>query len=457
MQRVFVVDTNLRPLGPCQPGRARLLLCNGKAAVWRQYPFTIILKHEVEGAVPETELRIKPVSKITGIALIGKFQRGDVVACADDIHHRGKAIRKALTSRSAIRRGRRNRNTRYRQPRFKNRTRSKGWLPPSIQSRVYNVETWVKKIVRLAPVGSIAIETSSFDTQKLQNPEISGVEYQQGTLAGYEVKEYLLEKWGRKCAYCEKKDVPLQLDHIKPRSPKYGAGGSDRISNLTLACPDCNQKKGNLPVEVFLADRPDVLRQIRAQVKAPLRDAAAINATRYAIGRVIKALGLPTSFWSGGRTKFNRTSQGYPKAHWIDAACVGENGGNVIIPPAMTPLCVKACGHGSRQMCSVDRFGFPRSKAKGARVVKGFRTGDIVQAIVPTGKKAGKHTGRVSIRSRGYFNINAATGTVTDISYKHCAVLHRADGYNYQITEKETALLPMAEARGPRAAIAWWE
>jgi 5-methylcytosine-specific restriction endonuclease McrA len=88
-----------------------------------------------------------------------------------------------------------------------------------------------------------------FDTQKMMNPEITGVDYQQGSLSGYEVREYLLDKWQRKCAYCGKQDVPLQVEHIQPRA----AGGSNRVSNLTLACEPCNTRKGAKPVEQFLA------------------------------------------------------------------------------------------------------------------------------------------------------------------------------------------------------------
>jgi 5-methylcytosine-specific restriction endonuclease McrA len=84
------------------------------------------------------------------------------------------------------------------------------------------------------------MELVKFDTQLMENPDISGIEYQQGELAGYEVREYLLEKWGRKCAYCSETDLPLQIEHIIPRS----RGGSDRVSNLTLACEGCNRLKG---------------------------------------------------------------------------------------------------------------------------------------------------------------------------------------------------------------------
>jgi 5-methylcytosine-specific restriction endonuclease McrA len=196
-----------------------MLLRKGKAAVYRREPFTIILKYEIEEPVPPVELRIDPGSRTTGIVVVGKCKKGDQVVWACELEHRGLAVRDALTSRRAIRRGRRNRHTRYRQPRFDNRSRSAGWLPPSLMSRVNNVVTWAGKLNRIVPVASIAVETVRFDTQALQNPEISGVEYQRGTLFGYEVREYLLQKWGRKCAYCGAENVQLEIEHIIPKKP----------------------------------------------------------------------------------------------------------------------------------------------------------------------------------------------------------------------------------------------
>lgn len=284
-----------------------------------------------------------------------------------------------------------------------------------------HVKTWARRSLKFAPVSSIAVETVRFDTQKLARPEISGVDYQQGALFGYEVREYLLEKWGRQCAYCGQENVPLQIEHITPKS----RGGSNRVSNLTLACEPCNLDKGNKTAAEY--GFPSV------QVKAgqPLRDAAAVNATRYAIGNALKGLRLPVSFWSGGRTKFNRTSQGYIKAHWIDAACVGDAGNNIHIP-IIKPLQAKAMGHGSRLFCRMDRFGFPRQKPKQKeKTVKGFRTGDLVRAVVSKGKKAGKHTGRVAVRNTGNFNIRTVETTVQGISWKYCSLLQRADGYAF--------------------------
>jgi RRXRR protein len=178
-------------------------LKEGKAAVFRRYPFTLILKVAYPEAKPRA-LRVKldPGSKTSGVAVVTE-ETGEVVFAAE-LEHRGSTIKAKLDARRAIRRSRRNRKTRYRQARFLNRPRPVGWLPPSLQSRIANVITWVKRLLRLAPIQAISQELVRFDIQAMQNPEISGVEYQQGTLAGYEVREYLLEKWQRQCAYCGK-------------------------------------------------------------------------------------------------------------------------------------------------------------------------------------------------------------------------------------------------------------
>ena len=202
MSKIFVLDTKKRPLAPCHPARARQLLKKGKAAVYRRYPFTIILKREIkEVDTQPLRLKIDPGSKTTGLAILND-RTGEVVWAAE-LQHRGQQIKSGLDSRRAIRRSRRNRKTRYRKPRFNNRKRPKGWLPPSLMSRVYNIQTWVTRLRNYCPIKAISLELVKFDTQAMQNPEVNGVEYQQGELFGYEVREYLLEKFSRKCAYCE--------------------------------------------------------------------------------------------------------------------------------------------------------------------------------------------------------------------------------------------------------------
>lgn len=426
MNRVFVLNADRQPLSPCHPARARKLLRGRRAAVYRRYPFTIILKHRAGAETQPVELKLDPGSKITGVALVQLNRHGKTVVWAGEIRHRGETIRRSLSQRRSYRRRRRCANLRYRAPRFDNRTRPKGWLPPSLQSRVNNVSVWARRLRRLCPVTAIAVETVRFDTQLMQNPEISGIQYQRGELAGYELREYLLEKWNRRCAYCGAENIPLQIEHIVPCS----RGGSSRVSNLTLACEECNQTKGNRSVEEFLAGKPDVLKLVLAKAKAPLRDAAAVNSTRYAIGNALKESGLPVSFWSGGRTKHNRSQQGYPKAHWIDAACVGETGAAVRLDPQHSPFVISATGRGSRQMCKPDRFGFPRTGAKGARTVYGFRTGDMALARIPAGKFAGRYVGRVAVRNRPSFRLKTQ-GRAFDVHPKYLTTVHRADGYAY--------------------------
>lgn len=276
MSKVFVLDTKKQRLNPVHPGRARFLLSSGKAAVFKRYPFTIILKREVES--PEVEplrLKIDPGSKTTGFAILHDAS-GEVVFAAE-LTHRGQAIKQSLDDRRAVRHSRRQRHTRYRQPRSNNRRRRDGWLAPSLESRVCNIVTWVKRLRRLCPITALSLELVKFDLQAIEHPEISGVEYQQGTLAGYELREYLLEKWGRMCAYCGAQDVPLQVEHIQSREK----GGSSRISNLCLACEPCNIKKGTQDIGIFLAHKPEVAARIVVQARTPLKDAAAVNATRW--------------------------------------------------------------------------------------------------------------------------------------------------------------------------------
>jgi hypothetical protein len=213
-------------------------------------------------------------------------------------------------------------------------------------------------------ITTISMELVRFDMQQMNHPEISGVEYQQGELVGYEVREYLLEKFGRRCAYCKVENVPMQIEHIVPRA----RGGSNRVSNLTLACEPCNLKKGARTAEEF--GYPEVQRQ----AKQPLKDAAAVNSTRWRVYESLQQSGMPVEVGSGGRTKFNRSCLGLPKDHWIDAACVGASTPAWLYIGKVKPLVITATGHGSRQMCRMDTYGFSRTGAKGAKKVFGFQT-----------------------------------------------------------------------------------
>lgn len=427
MSHVFLIDSERQPLDPIHPGYARRLLASGQAAVLRRYPFTLILKTSREqGAVQALRLKLDPGSRTTGIALVND-QSGEVVFAAE-LAHRGGLIKKAIDKRRGVRRSRRGRHTRYRQPRWRNRRRKKGWLPPSLMSRIATLLTWVQRIRRIAPINAISMEVVRFDMQALDNPEISGIKYQQGTLLGYELREYLLLKWEHACAYCGKQDLPLQVEHIVPRAK----GGSNRVSNLCIACEKCNQKKGTQDLAQFLNKQPDRLKTIQTQAKASLKDAAAVNTTRQAFYEQLKGLGLPVECGSGGLTKYNRITQALPKTHWIDAACVSKSTPPTLHPEGVIPLLIQAEGHGNRKMCYTDKFGFPKRHRTRQKKHFGYQTGDVVRAVVPTGKYQGVHVGRVLARATGRFDIETSAGKAQGIRAQYCHPIHQSDGYSYR-------------------------
>ena len=354
MSRVLVVDQQQRPLSPCTPARARLLLKAGKAAVLRRFPFVLILRDARPEAVGEPlRLKLDPGSKTTGLAVVNDA-RGEVVWAAE-VTHRGQRIREALAARRAVRRSRRQRKTRYRPQRFANRRRAVGWLAPSLLSRVLQVLTWVARLRRFAPIGAISVELARFDTQRLQDPTISDIEYQQGELAGFELREYLLIKWNHTCAYCSISGVPVEVG-------------------------------------------------------------------------------------TGGRTKYQRMRAGLPKTHFFDAACVGASTPQRWRVRHVRPLLIQAMGWQCRQMTLMDKYGFPRTRAKQQSRVKGFRTGDLIRAVVPSGKKAGRYTGQVAVHASGSFNVTTGHGTIQGISHRHSHLLHQQDGYTY--AKGGVALLP---------------
>lgn len=434
---VFVLDRMGKALMPCSEKRASLLLERGRARVHRLVPFVIRLVDCQAATCFFQPLRVKldPGSKTTGIALVrdhdtvdadtGEIRRSAAVLNLFELVHRGRQISETLTARRAMRRRRRG-HLRYRSPRFLNRTRPKGWLAPSLQHRVDTTMAWVKRLRRWAPLTALSSELVRFDMQALEQPEISGVQYQQGTLTGYEIREYLLAKWGRQCAYCGAEQVPLQVEHIHPKA----RGGTNRISNLTLACRVCNLKKSTRDIKDFLAKDPERLVAVLAQAMQSLKDAAAVNTTRWALVRALKETGLPLELASGGRTKFNRGRLGISKTHALDAVCVGVvEQVHAWQRPAWRVKCTR---RGSYQRTRLNQYGFPRGYLMRTKRVKGFATGDLVRAEVPaSSKKAGRYTGRVAVRVTGSFNLQTGSELVQGISHQYCQLLQRSDGYGY--------------------------
>jgi 5-methylcytosine-specific restriction endonuclease McrA len=414
---VFVIDTNKKPLNPVHPARARELLTQDKASVFRAYPFVIILHHAVDAQIiPEWELKIDPGSKTTGFALV----KNNEVFFGLHLEHRGGLISKSLEQRANVRRNRRSRKTRYRKPGLPNQKKPDKWLAPSLLHRVQTTETWVNRILKYVPVACIYVEQVKFDTSKMQNPEISGVQYQQGELQGYRVREYLLEKWQRQCAYCGKKDVPLQVEHIEPKSNR----GSDRVSNLCLSCEKCNQKKGSRNVKDFLENKPDILKRVLSQAKSPLKDAAAVNTTRYRIVEMLITKLIPVIKGEGCQTKMNRIHSELPKEHYLDAASVSDHLIKVV-SRINKPLIAICKGQGGRQKAALNKYGYP-IRYNPLKPIKDWLSGDIAKRI-DTGE-----FGRVNPRSKSNsFNFTPFGGKAVSVHMDKLKRVHRKDGYTY--------------------------
>ncbi|MET7450642.1 RNA-guided endonuclease IscB [Streptomyces sp. NPDC005574] len=440
--RVFVLSRDGQPLMPCHPARARELLDGGRAVVARQVPFTLRLKGRTraESEVDGVQLRVDPGSTGTGLVLTDERREtagGRVVTVrrglvSIELRHRGAQIRNSMIQRAGYRGRRRSANRRYRAPRSKNRTHPQRWLPPSLRHRVDTTFSIARRLSRCAPVTAIHLERAGFDTHSLSaGRPLRGAEYARGPLAGTTARAYLRAKWNSACAYCGATGVPLNKEHLIPRS----RGGSSRVSNLALACVPCNRAKGTSSVESFLARRPGLLARILEQTRAPLRDAAAMNAIQRLLTEALESLGIPVHAWAGHLTKANRDAMGLPKTHTLDALSVGrldhENGGLIVRFPDQV-LLVTATGRGSYARTTPDRYGFPRLLRPRRKRHFGYATGDLVRAVVPFGSWAGTWTGRISVRATGQHSLTTAVGRF-NVRHRNLRLVQRGDGYGYAV------------------------
>lgn len=469
---VFVIDKKKQPLTPCHPAKARKLLKEKKAVIHLIYPFTIRLKKEEIPPKRNYRLKIDYGAKTTGMAIL----KDNEVSFLLELTHKTN-ISSKLKDRASKRRNRRSKHSkfrearlniqrekrqrkifkRYRQCSYNNKLSRKRknftfkklndnfekWLPPSLMARVFQTDAWIRKLSLLCPIGYISYENVKFDMQKMENAEISGVEYQHGTLFGYTIKEYLLEKYNHKCIYCqwgqEKKNkshynklLVLETEHIIPRSK----GGSDRIDNLALACHSCNQKRGNKPLEQFLLKNPELIKKIKASLKKPLKEAAVMNATRYFIWNLVKDRFVSES-GSGARTKWNRVNSGFPKTHYYDACCVGESTPEEFIFKTDNVLLVKAEGRGVRQRMQPDAYGFPKNHKSREKKIQGFYAKSMVRGY---NRKKGYIIGSVKVRQSGSFSIVFPDKKEISFSPKSCKEIQRFNGYSYKLTKRENNL-----------------
>ena len=423
---VFVLNRSKKPLNMITNAEARILLRKKLAVIHKVYPFTIRLRdNSCVSKDKAYTVKLDPGSRHTGVAITDDK---DSVVMLAEIEHRGHIIKKNLDKRRAVRHSRRQRKTRYRPARFLNRTKPEGWLAPSVKSRADNVINFIKKYKKLLNIDKVMIENVSFDTAQMNSDtDLIGTDYQQGPLYNTSLREFVFSKTKGRCSYCGAKAT--EIDHIIARAN----GGTDSTFNLTPACRSCNEKKSSLSLKEFgkLMNK----NYSHLEPKKLPKDAAIVQSARNYMVKEITKLVSNTTTHPSWLTKYNRDELGLPKEHYYDALSVGKipNSFNFLTDKI---LLISAKGRGSRQMCRMDKYGFPRTSAKASKSVEGFQTGDIVKAIVTRGSKQGEYLGRVAVRSRGSFNIETKNGLVKDIGYKYCHLIQRNDGYSYNYKER---------------------
>ena len=359
---VPVLDSVGTPLTPTRPSRARRLMCQGRAEKrWVKGVFCIrmldVNVNDPGVKVDGVELNIDPGAQATGMAVVSETPEGRRAHALIEVRHRGTRIRNKMDRRRALR-GNRRARIRNRPPRFDNRRRPDGWLAPSMLTRLANTETWIRRLCALFPVRLVRVEMARFDTQLMADQEISGRQYQQGELAGWQLRSYVFHRDGGKCAYCgNARAERYELDHILPKSK----GGTDRVSNLVVSCQDCNIAKGSGSVEKFLARKPARLAAVRSIQRASLASASQMNIIVPELLRRLEAMGIPVAEYDAYTTSWTRRRLGVDKTHVNDALCIGAPEALDHLPDRKTVA--RSVGHGDRQMLRpADRHGNPRGQ-----------------------------------------------------------------------------------------------
>lgn len=403
---VYVQSIDGAPLMPCSEAKARHLLKQHRARRVRNTPFTIRLKSVVDGHVQPVSLGVDPGYRHIGLSATtnDRVLFEAIAECRTDIP-------KLMEKRRSLRRGRRHRKTRYREPRFNNRVRSKhrGWLAPSVEQRIgYHIHL-IDFVCRLLPISRIVVEKAKFDTHKIENPDIEGVGYQHGPQYGFEnVKEYVRWRDGYKCQHCHHKgdsETRLEVHHIIQRKD----GGTDHRDNLVTLCHDCH---------VALHRGEFTLRKPRGGHKEP----TFMNEMRNKLVERLKAKYgnmIHTTF--GYITRIERTVAGLPKDHNTDARTISGN--PKAKPNGIVWQITKHRCHNRKLHREVPAKHGRRQSTKSARRVFGFGLHDKVVM------EGGQICWIIGLRTSGYFALRTLNdNALLNPNYSRLRLLERAGG-----------------------------
>ena len=400
---VYVQSVDGAPLMPCTEAKARRLLKQHGARRVRNTPFTIRLRSVVDGHVQPVSLGVDPGYRHIGLSATTDSQVlfEAVAECRTDIP-------KLMEKRLSLRRGRRHRRTRYREPRFDNRVRSKhrGWLAPSVEQRIgYHIHL-IGFVCKQLPVSRIVVEEARFDIHRIQNPDVEGVGYQQGPQYGFDnVKEYVRWRDEYRCRKCRSR-TRLEVHHIVQRKD----GGSDRPDNLVTLCHDCH---------AALHRGEFTLRKPRGGYKAP----TFMGVMRKTLVKRLKAqYGDMVHTTFGYITRIGCKAAGLPKDHNTDARTI--SGDPTAKPSDIVWHITKHRCHRRNLHREVPAKHGRRQATQATHRVFGFGLHDRV--AVTANDKTGYIAG---LRTSGIFVIRDANGvTVTECTYRRLRLLERAGG-----------------------------
>lgn len=425
--KVFVLNMHGRPLMPCSPRKARILLKENKAKVVKRTPFAIQLLYGSCGYTQKVILGVDAGSKTIGLS--ASTEKEELFAA--EVKPRSDVV-DLLSTRREFRKTRRNRKTRYRQPRFDNRVHSKhkGWLAPSVEVKIQEHITAIKRVCAILPISLVIVETAEFDLQLIKAieqglPVLAGEDYQKGEMLGhYNVRQYVFWRDGYTCQCCgaHGKDVKLHAHHLESRK----TGGNAPDNEVTL-CDVCHERfhKGLLSKEQ--------LTKLRKRKCKSTRDAAFMGIMRDTlIRRLRNELTIPVVQTRGYVTKYTRVELlKLPKSHTNDAMAIaqGKYGFGVklgdIIRKSSRGYTIKPVRHHNRQLHKATILkGGIRKNNQAPTYVKGFRLFDKVMFNGIECFVWGR-------RTSGSFLLRTMDGTkVKDgVGYKYLQLLERSSNY----------------------------
>lgn len=313
---VLVINQHGRPLMPTTPRKARLLLKAGKAKIVGHDPFTIQLLYGTRGYTQPITLGIDAGYQNIGYSAVTEKEEliGGEFKLLEDVSER-------ITSRRKYRRTRRNLR-RHRKPRFDNRRRKSGWLPPSIQHKLDAHIKLVERLKSRLPITRVVVEIASFDIQKIKNPNISGNQYQQGEQWGYYNLAACIryrDEYQCQNPNCKNKSKSkvLQIHHIG----FWKGDRSDRPGNLITLCDKCHTPANHKKGKFLYGWQPDI-KSFKPETFMSI-----------IYRRLVELLGCDQTF--GYITKANREALQLPKSHHSDAFVIAGGKHQVRATPLM--------------------------------------------------------------------------------------------------------------------------